>query len=50
MPHPPHSPAGKFAALRLHLSQIVAAQTGWGISLLLIKLITDKIRGAGERF
>src|SRR5579883_904397 len=50
MPHPPHTPAGKFAALRLRLGQWVARQTGWGISLLLIKLIIDKLRGAGERF
>ncbi len=34
----------------MHLSQIVAAQTGWGISLLFIKLIIEKVRGAGERF
>jgi hypothetical protein len=47
---PPCPPAERFATLILWLSKAVSAQTGWGMSLQLIALITDRLRRIKQRF
>jgi hypothetical protein len=47
---PPCPPAERFATLILWLSKAVTAQTGWGLSLQLIALITGRLRRISQRF
>jgi hypothetical protein len=47
---PPLPPAERFANMLRWLSQAVAAQTGWGLSLHMIALLIDRLRGIKQRF
>jgi hypothetical protein len=47
---PPRSPAERFAALLLCISQAVGKRTGWGLHGWVIALITNRVRGIKQRF
>jgi hypothetical protein len=46
----PLTPAERFAALFLCLSQAVGKRTGWGLHSWVIALITNRLRGIKQRF
>jgi hypothetical protein len=50
MTDPPQTPAERFAALLHGMIQVVAARTGWSLTLLLIAQIGRRIQGIRQRF
>jgi hypothetical protein len=50
MPHPPHAPAERFAAIRRSLAQHGAARSTWGISAQVIALLVALIEAIEQCF